>query len=1532
MVFICKFFMFLGENRKNLCTFAFAKFETIIIILKMIQKSNQKVLSLLMLIVLTLTGSMEVKAQEIRDFQFNSGVRYSQWVTKSRMHDFYRNKNQDGFAVYDADGKKSESARSAADYVPGLVAKAIVENVQYYSQYNWAQPWAKAFFYSMSNYCTSYYSNFTTDGGSLDNLNAAKVLFGLYDMTKEGGVYASTSVASSTKTTAQNALSNAQAAFINHNSGYKIANTTPAYTAGHTIVEGGWYHKSTYKDEMWLDGSYMGPALFAQLRNYKGSDIIGSDWTIVYRQIQALWEMCWNPTDKLLYHAFAAKGHDTYSNTWAGFNPTGGVYHSASYWGRACGWYLLALVDILEQMDKAGLSGTANYATLQSHLSELAAGLAARQDAASGCWYQILDEDGTFSANSYSGKSFSTTYNYLESSASALFTAGYLKAIRKGYLSGSTVPAGCSNNYETIAKNGYQGLVNNFFAADGNEGVHLFGSCRSAGLGGTNKNMPRDGSKAYYLLGGDVAKVAKSENVTEGKILGAFILAATEYERLYQDNTVLFEKDLAPSYELEAGDEISCPATGSGANITYQWYKDGVAVVGATNSTIVPTESGSYYCKATSGNTTIQSSTATVTVAGNDTFTPEFTTNLSATATATEGVAKTLTVAANHVESYQWYSNTTASNAGGTPISGATSASYTFTPSATGTLYYYCVATNSKATSIQSVASNVCTITVNEAPAGPTVLYSTDFSNSEWSGITSVCAGKNAANETHNGITFHSYSGDNAGKPFEISQSAGTMTWCNNNMGDNFWIAIPVTGVNGSLTITVDNGTTETRFKYATKQETTVSGSPGSGSNNSSSATDPATVTIDNLDKSDYVVYLGRQGSGLTTLTSITITTPAGGDTPTPTTYTVSYNMNGHGDAIASVEGVTALPSTLPTPTATGWKFGGWYTDSGLTTAATAGASISDNTTLYAKWTEKAAATVSINPNSGNVTVGSTLDISSYVKAGSSTGAISYSTGDASKATVTNAGVITGVAEGETTIIVTQAETEEYTAGSVTFTVTVNAAPTPTTNYTVKFYNGTEELSSSEVAKGTEVEAPTSNPTKDGYTFKGWTTTDGGTLRVVFPYPVYSNVNFYAVWSNTTSGGGGEDETIFSAAGAGSSNLSVPGNTTNQEITSTNATITGGEMYATNKQTSAKDMMKSQVDKYAFLMPNDNTYFKITLNKALQAGDKINTKIYEREDASIGLWFSTDNTNNTKPSTEPTSKILRPVATSSGWGAEQTYTVATGDGICGESTFYIYRAYGKNTYFTDFTITREGQGNDITLDATTDYENFNDYVGANKNVTLKRSFTEGKWTTLVLPFSATTAQVVAAFEYPNDCEFANIKSMTVNDQGTGSIRYVTTSHITANTPILAKIKPNDGLSGKEGFTADEYVFSGVTVVAPTSVVSTSTDGKVEMHGVYKTTGYTQISSDSYFLSGGKFYDWSYLNAMSPFSAYILPVGANTQSIKSISFAEEATGIVNVNGNGNGNANGNESYNLAGQKVGKDYSGIVIIKGKKVFKR
>lgn len=87
--------------------------------------------------------------------------------------------------------------------------------------------------------------------------------------------------------------------------------------------------------------------------------------------------------------------------------------------------------------------------------------------------------------------------------------------------------------------------------------------------------------------------------------------------------------------------------------------------------------------------------------------------------------------------------------------------------------------------------------------------------------------------------------------------------------------------------------------------------------------------------------------------------------------YSITYNTNG-GTTIPATSGTT-LPDPLPTTTKTGYTFDGWYTDEGCTQAATAGAAITQNTTLYAKWTINQY-TVTLNPNYPNGKTGTFKD------------------------------------------------------------------------------------------------------------------------------------------------------------------------------------------------------------------------------------------------------------------------------------------------------------------------------------------------------------------------------------------------------------------------------------------------------------------------------------------------------------------------------------------------------------------------------
>lgn len=558
-------------------------------------------------------NAIGVKAADTdKSVKFNPDVRYSQWAINSRLHDFYGNQKKFGFDYYDNNGTNTKTVTwykldgttkvdRSFDYVAGLVGKASLEAADFYENFEWSKPW----FYAAQGYATG--TRYANKNMTLDNMNAAKMYFPILAGNLKSPE--ATTVAN----TAINAVINDMKTY---NSTYVIGSENSALnnTNANDVQKsmfGGWFHKSTdYTDQMWCDGQYMGPALLAQIIKHTGktTNISDNDWDIIANQFSITWAQLYDKTTGLLYHGFTANPGDNASSSWAGISKDN-VYHSASFWGRANAWYFLALVDILEVMP----TNNTYYNTFKGYLSNLAKGIANYQDKSTGCWYQVMDKVPA-----------SLTGNYLEASCSSIFTAGYLKAIRLGLLDKAT--------YEPIAKKAYEGLVNQFMIYDNkdNSTIQLVHSCTSAGLGGKDG---RAGDDNYYLKGKDASVVTSSEPTsqyyyTEGKVLGGFIMAATEYERAYQNQDskqILFAKDLAPSYDFTANaGTLDATAYGNGT-VSYQWYKDGSAIADATSATYAPTESGSYYCIATSatnsrsaGSNTIQTSTTTVTTANTD--------------------------------------------------------------------------------------------------------------------------------------------------------------------------------------------------------------------------------------------------------------------------------------------------------------------------------------------------------------------------------------------------------------------------------------------------------------------------------------------------------------------------------------------------------------------------------------------------------------------------------------------------------------------------------------------------------------------------------------------------------------------------------------------------------------------------------------------------------------------------------------------------------------------------------------------------
>lgn len=582
---------------------------------RFLDMSRGGVVRLFLLLLLPCLSVIGVKAADSDGgvkVTFNPAVRYSQWAINSRLYDFRGNQKAYGFKKWNSGTESLEEYANKKnmklDYVAGLVGKATLEASDYYVDFDWAKPWFK----SAQAYATDYpYSAPDKTKITLDNMNAAKMAFHIINNSKWGEETA--------KTTAKSAIE-AIITDLKYYNEYNVIGGTNSEVKEATANDvqkkmlGGWFHKYIYVDQVWCDGMYMGPALLAQLINYKNAtnNVSNDDWSLLTKQFSITWEQLRDSKTGLLYHGMTATPTIT---DWSKATDATS-YHSGAFWGRANAWYMLALVDVLELMP----ASNTNYSTLKGYLENLATSIASYQNA-DGTWYQVLDQKD----NALDG-------NYEESSCSALFTAAYLKALRLNLLE--------SSKYETMAKNAYVALVNKFMAydKDDNNKIQILGSCCSAGLGTNNKKL-RDGSRSYYINGDD-AKAVTGENTgyyyTEGKVLGGFIMAATEYERAYQNQDskqILFARDLAPSYNFTTtAGTLDATAYGSG-DVTYQWYKDGNAIANAKSATYTPTVSGKYYCEATANGKTIKTNTADVTANSS----PSPTTKYTVDATAGEG-------------------------------------------------------------------------------------------------------------------------------------------------------------------------------------------------------------------------------------------------------------------------------------------------------------------------------------------------------------------------------------------------------------------------------------------------------------------------------------------------------------------------------------------------------------------------------------------------------------------------------------------------------------------------------------------------------------------------------------------------------------------------------------------------------------------------------------------------------------------------------------------------------------------------------
>ncbi len=222
---------------------------------------------------------------------------------------------------------------------------------------------------------------------------------------------------------------------------------------------GGFWHKLKYPTQMWLDGLYMAQPFIAEYAQMTGNVQAFED---VINQFVWMEKYARDEKTGLLYHGWDESKIQQWANKENG--------HSPEFWSRAMGWYIMALVDVLDYIPQ----DHPRRNELIGILNRLSTALVNFQDAQSGVWFQVTDKGGKAG-------------NYLESSGSAMFVYGLAKAMRLGYIPATFKPA---------IKKGYEGLVKQFIETDANGLTHFTKAVGGAGLGG---NPYRDGTYDYYI-------------------------------------------------------------------------------------------------------------------------------------------------------------------------------------------------------------------------------------------------------------------------------------------------------------------------------------------------------------------------------------------------------------------------------------------------------------------------------------------------------------------------------------------------------------------------------------------------------------------------------------------------------------------------------------------------------------------------------------------------------------------------------------------------------------------------------------------------------------------------------------------------------------------------------------------------------------------------------------------------------------------------------------------------------------------------
>ena len=247
-------------------------------------------------------------------------------------------------------------------------------------------------------------------------------------------------------------------------------------------ASGGFWHQGQTPNQMWLDGLYMAEPFYAE---YASMFQEPTDFADITKQFVLIDQHARDARTGLLYHGWDESKQQLWADKTTGDSP--------SFWARATGWYMMALVDTLPYY-KPNDPGRAQLIAI---LNLTAAAVARVQDARTGLWYDVLDKPNAKG-------------NYFESSAACMFTYAFAKGVRLGYLPPS---------YASNAARGYRGILQYFVQNNANGSLTISDTVSGTSLGGKANN---DGSYSYYI------SVPRISNDPRG--VGTFLMVSSEME------------------------------------------------------------------------------------------------------------------------------------------------------------------------------------------------------------------------------------------------------------------------------------------------------------------------------------------------------------------------------------------------------------------------------------------------------------------------------------------------------------------------------------------------------------------------------------------------------------------------------------------------------------------------------------------------------------------------------------------------------------------------------------------------------------------------------------------------------------------------------------------------------------------------------------------------------------------------------------------------------------------------------------------